>query len=123
MNEGVRAMNFRIYDLLHEGAENPTTARDLAALLGVKSRDVTRAIEKERAAGYPICASTGINPGYYIPTDRETMEAYCLRLWQRERNIARTRRACVESARHLPPRLAPTKTDDPITHERGPAHG
>ncbi len=91
-----------IYEYLHEGKENAITSRELCALLNITGRDVTAAVERERREGKPICASTGTNPGYYLAADRETMESYCKSLHHREKEIARTRRACIKTIARLP---------------------
>jgi len=92
-----------IYELLLTGERNATTARDLAKLTGLDRRGVSLAIEQERRAGFPICASCDSkHPGYYIPETQQDMRQYCSRLEHREAEIARTRQACAQSAAQLP---------------------
>ena len=92
-----------IYELLLTGEQNATTARELAKLTGLDLRGVSSAIEQERRAGLPICASCDSkHPGYYIPETRQDMQRYCSRLEHREQEIARTRQACAQSAEQLP---------------------
>ena len=92
-----------IYELLLTGEQHATTARDLSKLTGLDLRGVSSAIEQERRAGFPICASCDTkHPGYYIPETRQEMQRYCSRLEHREREIARTRQACAQSAEQLP---------------------
>ncbi len=92
-----------IYEILLEGKENAITAKDIAKLFGWKdTRDVSEQIERERREGKPIAASCGKNPGYYIATDRETMQRYCNSLLHRMGEIAATRQGCLKSMEGLP---------------------
>lgn len=91
-----------IYEVLLEGRENAITGKDICALLNIKSRDLTAAIERERRQGKPICASTGENPGYFIAANREEMERYCNALYRRAGEIFKTRAACMGTLEQLP---------------------
>lgn len=91
-----------IHEILPEGAENARTARELQDALGLTKRQLTRAIEAERRAGHPICASTFSPRGYYLAATREEMEAYCKRLQHRQREVGRTRLACLATMDSLP---------------------
>lgn len=91
-----------IYEILLEGAENAQTGKEICKLLKITPRELTLAIERERRAGKPICASTGGLPGYYIAIDRATMAGYCNSLKRRERELAKTRRACIKTMQDLP---------------------
>ena len=92
-----------IYELLSTGKESARTARDLARITGMDRRGISSSIEKERRAGRPICATCDGNaPGYYIAADQNEMQAYCDSLRHREREIAKTRRACARTIRSLP---------------------
>lgn len=92
-----------IYEMLSTGAENARTARDLAQMAGLNRRAVSLLVERERRAGKPICATCdGTAPGYYIAADREEMQAYCDSLYHREREIAKTRKACAMTIKSLP---------------------
>ena len=95
-----------IFELLLEGEQNAQTGKALCTLLNITPRDLTAAVERERRQGKPICASTGANPGYYIAPDKETMQGYCNSLHRREREIAKTRRACNKTIAKLPAREA-----------------
>ena len=66
-----------IYEVLLEGRENALTGKEICSILGIKARDLTAAVERERREGKAICASTGSNPGYFIAANREEMERYC----------------------------------------------
>lgn len=92
-----------IYELLSTGRENARTARDLAKLTGLDRRGISHLVERERRAGRPICATCdGNTPGYYIAADREEMQSYCDSLRHREREIAKTRKACAATIASLP---------------------
>lgn len=91
-----------IYEVLSEGAGNAQTARFLCDMLNIKKRDLTRAIEKERREGHPICAATGAHPGYFLAATQEEMLEYCGRLFHRAGEIFKTRRACLATLRTLP---------------------
>lgn len=92
-----------IYEMLSTGAENARTARDLAQMAGLNRRAISLLVERERRAGKPICATCdGTAPGYFIAADREEMQAYCDSLYHREREIAKTRKACAMTIKSLP---------------------
>lgn len=86
-----------VYELLSEGAENARTAKDLCCQLGISEKDwriVSKAVERERREGKPICASSNSKfPGYYKPASREELERYINRLYKRGGEIFKTRRA------------------------------
>ena len=93
-----------IYELLSLGRENARTASDLATMTGLDRRAVSLIIERERRAGRPICATTdSTTPGYFIAADRDEMARYIASLQHREREIAKTRRACEKTLAALPP--------------------
>ena len=54
-----------IYDLLHTGAENGITLRDLCSLTNQDGRAIRKQIEVERRAGIPILADC--KNGYFLP--------------------------------------------------------
>ena len=73
---------------LDEGEENAITANDLAALVGVSDpRVITRAIERERLNGVPICAS---NDGYYLPSSAAELERYMKAFCRRRDRMRKT---------------------------------
>jgi len=86
-----------VYELLYEGAENARTAKELCCQLGIDEKDwriVSKAVERERREGKPICASSSSDfPGYYKPANREELERYINRLHRRAGEIFKTRRA------------------------------
>lgn len=96
-------MNAGIVALLDVGRSNARTARDLANVIGTDRRTISAAIERERRAGTPICATCDSTaPGYYIAADKADMIAYCDSLRRREREIALTRAACERTIQTLP---------------------
>lgn len=103
-----------IYEFLGKGKGAARTARELAKLLNVNARDITQAVQRERANGAPICAINGDPQGYYIAESREEMRQYCESLKRRELEIAKTRRACEKAARKLP--RAATEQKNEICH-------
>lgn len=85
-----------IRNLLSEGRQNARTGKQLADDIGCNMRELTLQIEKERRLGVPICASTGDNPGYFLPADDEELETYCASLDRRERELRKTKRAMLK---------------------------
>lgn len=92
-----------IFEMLSTGRENARTARDLAQMTGTDRRSISLLVERERRAGKPICATCdGKTPGYYIAANQIEMMAYCESLRHREREIAKTRKACAATISNLP---------------------
>ena len=91
-----------IFEILTTGAENAKTGKDICRLLNITARDLTAAIERERRAGKPICASTGSNPGYFLAANQREMQHYCNSLMHRAGEIHKTRNACIKSMEDLP---------------------
>lgn len=89
-----------VYELLSTGAENARTAKELCFQLGIDAKDwrkISKAVERERREGKPICASSDSKyPGYYKPADREELERYIARLHMRAGEIFKTRRALIK---------------------------
>ena len=91
-----------ISDYLSEGKYNAKTSKVLRNILGLNRRSLVAAIERERRDGWPICASTGLNPGYYLADSADEMYSYIASLERRVREIEKTIRACKETAENLP---------------------
>lgn len=92
-----------IAELLSVGAENPTTGKELAAVIGCDIRDITAAVERERREGQPICANMrGENAGYYLAASPEELQSYCNRLHHRAAELYKTRQALLNVLRQLP---------------------
>lgn len=83
----------RLTKILGRGKGNATPGRELAELLGLDDlRELTRLVERERAAGCPIgasCDSRG--PGYYMCDSPDELSAYIRSLDKRLHNVRRTR--------------------------------
>lgn len=91
-------MSIRLVDLIPSGRENAVTGRELASLLGMDCRDVSRTIEKLRADGEPVCATCDSSrPGYFLAEGPEDLERYIASLDRRLRAIRRTRAALEET--------------------------
>lgn len=95
-----------ISEILGHGEENAITGKRICLYLQISTRDLTQAIERERRAGIPICASTGSNPGYYLAANKAEMEAYCQSLKHRGIEIFKTRQACLKAVNNLPESVA-----------------
>lgn len=96
-----------VWEILLPGEQNAQSGKDICRILNINARTLTQAIEIERRAGKPICASCkGNAPGYYLAESREEMQDYCGRLSHRVREIQRTHRACVKTLAKLPAREA-----------------
>ena len=92
-----------IHELLMTGADNPTTGRELAAMLNCDIRNVTEAVEQERRAGQPICATTsGNHKGYFLAADRDELQTYCTRLHKRAGELHKTRRFLLKALEQMP---------------------
>ena len=88
----------RLLDFLPVGRENAVTARELASLLDMTGRDISRQVERLRAEGVPVCASCdSARPGYYLSESPEDLERYISSLDRRLRAVRRTRAALAET--------------------------
>ena len=77
-----------ICKLLHTGAENGVTLRDLETLTKQDSRAIRKQIEAEHRAGAPILADS--KSGYFLPNG-EGEKARCVKQMRgRAREILRT---------------------------------
>lgn len=77
-----------IYKMLHTGAENGVTLRDLETLTKQDSRAIRKQIEAERRAGVPILADS--KSGYFLPNS-EGEKVRCVKQMRgRAREILRT---------------------------------
>jgi len=92
-----------IQEMLSEGAENARTGKELCRELNIKHRELTKAIERERRAGAPICAATGKRPGYFLAANQAEMQKFCRSLFYRAGEIHKTRKACLDTIESLPP--------------------
>lgn len=83
----------RVWDLLGAGKENAQTGANLRDALGVDDiRVVSKAVEAERHAGFPIIATTDpTNPGYFRPGDLDEFDSYLRSFDSRLRHMKETR--------------------------------
>lgn len=82
----------RIALMLGYGKAAAITVKELAAFLNVGSeREISKAVERERSAGIPICASTDKDcPGLYLPADAAELAEYRRSLERRVAAVSRT---------------------------------
>ena len=71
---------FRVADLLHLGAENAVSRRDLMTLTGFSDRELRLRIEAERRKGIPILSDC--IHGYFLPGNSAERER-CVRSLRR----------------------------------------
>ena len=84
----------QVTDCLSVGRVHAHTARELSEWLGVKDREITKAIERARLHGAPICANcNGDRPGYYLAANADELHEYLQSFKRRRRNIVRTEAA------------------------------
>ena len=82
----------RIAPMLGYGKAAAITMKELATFLNVGSeREISKAVERERGAGIPICASTDKDcPGLYLPADAAELAEYRRSLERRVAAVSRT---------------------------------
>ena len=82
----------RIALMLGYGKAAAVTMKELAAFLNVGSeREISKAVERERGAGIPICASTDKDcPGLYLPADAAELAEYRRSLERRVAAVSKT---------------------------------
>ena len=86
---------FRIADLLHPGAKNAISRRDLMAMTGLSDRELLLMIEAERRKGTPIL-SDNIH-GYFLPGDSAERDR-CVRSLRRRAKEIEVTAAAIEHA-------------------------
>ena len=88
----------KVSDWLPVGSVNAVSARELAAVFGLKDiRAVSRRVELERRSGVPICAVvSGDSRGYFLG-DIAELRRYLDSLDRRIKEICRTRNACEQT--------------------------
>lgn len=82
----------KVAPMLGYGKAAAITMKELAAFLNVGSeREISKAVERERGAGIPICASTDKDcPGLYLPADAAELAEYRRSLERRVSAVSRT---------------------------------
>ena len=86
---------FRIADLLHPGAENAISRRDLMVMTGLSDRELRLMIETERRQGVPIL-SDNIH-GYFLPGNSAERDRCVRSLRRRAKEIEATAAAIERS--------------------------
>lgn len=74
--------------LIGVGAQNATTLSQLAKLTGMNRRDVRRAIQRDRTAGFPICADC--KNGYFMPSSAEEKRRCVSSMRRRAKEVYKT---------------------------------
>ena len=92
-----------IEEYLNKGRANAITCRQLAALLCVHPRLISKWISEARRRGVLICAScSGPDRGYYLAQTREEAAEYIEGLKSRAIEIFKTRQAIKKQLDALP---------------------
>ena len=90
-----RKGNPLISDLLHAGAENALTLRELVQLTGEDERSIRRRIQQERKAGKLIMADC--QSGYFLPVDAGDVRRFIGSMSRRAKEIAAVSRAAEDA--------------------------
>lgn len=90
-----RKRNPLISDLLHAGAENALTLRELVQLTGEDERSIRRRIQQECKAGKLIMADC--QSGYFLPVDAGDVRRFIGSMSRRAKEIAAVSRAAEEA--------------------------
>ena len=77
-----------IAGLLLTGAENAITLTQLSRITGRDTRTVRLLIQRDRAAGFPVCVDNA--HGYYLPATEEEKSACVRSMRHRARAVQRT---------------------------------
>lgn len=77
-----------IAGLLLTGAENAITLTQLSRITGRDTRTVRLLIQRDRAAGFPVCVDNA--HGYYLPATEEEKSACVKSMRHRAREVQRT---------------------------------
>ena len=80
-----------VFDLLHPGAENGTTLKELVNLTGLTDREVRRRIQSERKMGLLILSDN--QNGYFLPETPDDIQRFARSMSRRAAEIARIARA------------------------------
>lgn len=85
----------KIADLLHVGAENGMTLRELVRLTGEDERLIRRRIQAERKSGALILADC--KSGYFLPADANDVRRFIRSMSRRAREISAVSRAAEDA--------------------------
>jgi len=81
----------QIFELLHVGAENALTLRELVQLIGEDERSIRRRIQAERKAGKLILSDN--QNGYFLPENPADVQRFARSMSRRAAEIAGIARA------------------------------
>lgn len=81
----------QIFELLHVGAENALTLRELVQLTGEDERSIRRRIQAERKAGKLILSDN--QNGYFLPENPANVQRFARSMSRRAAEIAGIARA------------------------------
>lgn len=87
-----------ILDFIPEGAGHALTANELSRIMGADRRAVTKAIQRERLHGVPICASCGYPKGYYLASTPAELREFVRRMNNRAGEMQTTITALLKAA-------------------------
>lgn len=90
-----------VADILGTGKQNAVNGATLADRLGCSLRELNAAIERERRAGVPICASQCRPMGYYLAADEYELAEYCQQVKSRAVNLFKTRQALINVLKRI----------------------
>ena len=79
-----------ISSLLPSGSERAVSLRRLADITGLSTREVRRAIQRERLLGFPICE---LGRGYFLAENEEERRRWVRSMRGRARQILKAARA------------------------------
>lgn len=88
-----------ITSLLPSGAERAVSLSRLADMTGLSTREVRRAIQRERLHGAPICSDN--QHGYYLAASEVERAAFCRSMRGRALQILRAARAVEKGAAQI----------------------
>lgn len=87
-----------ISSLLPSGSERAVSLRRLADITGISTREVRRAIQRERLSGIPICEH---GTGYFLAETEEERLQWCRSMRGRALQILRAARAVEKGAAQI----------------------
>lgn len=90
-----RKGNPLISDLLHAGAENALTLRELVQLTGEDERSIRRRIQQERKEGKLILSDC--QRGYFLPAEESDVRRFIGSMSRRAKEIAAVSRAAEDA--------------------------
>ena len=100
----------QIFALLHTGAENGTTLRELVAAIGLNERAVRLKIQQERRAGKLILSNN--KDGYFLPERPADVQRFARSMSRRAAEIASIAHAAESALADMGGQEAITGWDD-----------